>query len=100
MLENREQGARSGGAAGAGGGGIGGREREKKKRVIKSKAQRQNKFQKANVAAISGMTQIRAWPAPAGCGVGIRSDFLSVCHLLGGSGLVFPFDVPGASLQT
>lgn len=65
--------------------------------VIKSKAQRQNKFQKANVGAISRMTQVCAWPASSGCGVGIKSNFLSICHLLG-VGLVFSFNMPGDSL--
>lgn len=41
--------------------------------MIKSKAQRQNKFQKANVCAVSRMTQVCAWPASSGCGVGLRA---------------------------
>lgn len=75
----------------------GGAEGGRREGVIKSKAQRQNKFQKANVGAISRMTQVCAWPASSGCGVGIKSNFLSICHLLG-VGLVFSFNMPGDSL--
>lgn len=63
-------------------------------RMIKSKAQRQNKFQKANVGAISRMTQACAWSASSGCGVGIKSNFLYICHLLG-VGFVFSFNLSG-----
>lgn len=62
------------------------RERE---RMIKSKTQRQNKFQQAHIGAISGMTQVCAWPASSDCGMGIRSNFLYICHLLG-MGFLFP----------
>lgn len=63
VLANGEQGAKAGG---------GGRGREKEG-MIKSKAQRQNKFQKANVGAVSRMTQVCAWLAPSDCGVGLRA---------------------------
>ena len=55
--------------------GEGERGRGERERMIKSKAQRQNKFQKANVDAISRMTQICAWPASSGYGVRIKSNF-------------------------
>lgn len=68
ILENREQGAEGGRKGGKGGG-----EREEE---IKSKTQRQNKFQKANIGAISKMTQVCAWRESSGCDVEIKSNFL------------------------
>lgn len=63
VLANGEQGAEAG---------SGGRGREKEG-MIKSKAQRQNKFQKANAGAVSRMTQVCAWLALSDCGVGLRA---------------------------
>ena len=63
VLANGEQGAE----AGSGGKGT------EKEGMVKSKAQRQNKFQKANAGAVSRMTQVCAWLALSDCGVGLRA---------------------------